>query len=83
MYLKNIQLSQICQHTLLAKRVKLRCLFCVRARECHVKKLHLLAFMLPCVQPFMSGEDWKEVLPWACCIMGLWAWPNLGDMRGL
>lgn len=45
--------------------------------------LYLLAFMLPCVQPFMSGEDWKEVLPCACCIMGLWAWPTLGDMRGL
>uniref|UniRef100_A0A9J8APC7 Uncharacterized protein n=2 Tax=Cyprinus carpio TaxID=7962 RepID=A0A9J8APC7_CYPCA len=45
--------------------------------------LHLLGLMLPCVQPFMSGEDWKEVLPCACCIMGLWAWPILGDMRGL
>lgn len=39
--------------------------------------------MLPCGQPFMSGEPWKAAFPWPCCIIGVCVWAMRGESRGL
>lgn len=44
---------------------------------------YLLPPMLPCGQPFMSGEPWKAAFPWPCCIIGDWVWAMRGESRGL
>lgn len=44
---------------------------------------YLLPPMLPCGQPFMSGEPWKAAFPWPCCIIGDCVWVMRGESRGL
>ncbi len=50
-----------------------------------LKELHLylLPPMLPCGQPFMSGEPWKAAFPWPCCIIGDCVWAMRGESMGL
>lgn len=49
----------------------------------NLQPCYLFPPMLPCGQPFMSGEPWKAAFPWPCCIIGDWVWAMRGESRGL